>query len=263
MHHLKQALATSLVAIPLSFTLITYSSICQAGWFDQGADLLKSYQESQSKSDSKSTNLPGLPKDLSSEEIQKAFKQALTQGSETVVSKLSLKDGFNADPKIHIPLPKSLKTVQSTLNQFGMGKYMDDVETKLNRAAEAATPKAKALFLNAIKEMSFDDVKKIYEGPKDSATQYLKSKTSPSLKAKMAPIVEKSLNEVGAITAYDKAISKYKKMPFVPDIKTDLLNHVVDEGMNGMFYYIAQEEAAIRKDPIKQSTELLKKVFGK
>ncbi|BCN92229.1 hypothetical protein THMIRHAM_00140 [Thiomicrorhabdus immobilis] len=261
MNRLNQIHNKTVIALPLFLALNAFSFQSQAGWLDQGADLLKSFQESQSSSTNTTSN-SALPKDLSTEEIQKAFKQALTQGSETVVNKLSLKDGFNADPKIHIPLPDSLKTVQSTLNQFGMGKYMDDVETKLNRAAEAATPQAKALFLDAIKEMSFDDVKKIYEGPKDSATQYLKSKTAPSLKAKMAPIVENSLNEVGAISAYDKAISKYKNLPFVPDVKTDLLEHVVDEGMNGMFYYIAQEEAAIRKDPIKQSTELLKKVFG-
>jgi hypothetical protein len=111
--------------------------------------------------------------------------------------------------------------------------------------------------------MSFDDVKKIYKGPKDSATQYLKSTTAPSLKTKMAPIVEKSLNEVGAITAYDTAISKYKDLPFVPNVKADLLDHVVNQGMEGIFYYLAQEEASIRKDPVKQSTELLKKVFGK
>jgi hypothetical protein len=78
----------------------------------------------------------------------------------------------------------------------------------------------------------------------------------------MTPIVENSLNEVGAITAYDKAISKYKDLPFVPDVKADLLDHVVEQAMQGMFYYVAQEEASIRKDPVKQSTELLKKVFG-
>jgi len=252
-----------LLAVPLCFVLTTHSSSVYANWWEQGADLLKSVQQSQT-SDSKDTKtVPGLPTNLSSEEIQKAFKEALTKGSETVVNKLGVKDGFNADPKIHIPLPKSLKTVQTTLNQFGMGKYMDDVETKLNRAAEAATPQAKALFLQAIKDMTFDDVKKIYQGPQDSATQYLKSKTAPQIKAKMAPIVDKTLNEVGAITAYDKAISKYKDLPFVPDVKADLLDHVVNKGMNGMFYYIAQEEAAIRKDPVKQSTEILKKVFGK
>lgn len=245
-----------------SITLFgSLSTAAQANWWEQGAELLKSYQESQTDSTKTESSSP-LTQGLSTEEMEKAFKQALTKGSEAVVSRLSVKDGFNADPNIHIPLPSSLKTVQSTLDRFGMGSYMNDVETKLNRAAEAATPQAKALFLDAIKNMTFEDVKKIYEGPQDSATQYLKQKTSPAIKQKMAPIVENTLNEVGAIQAYDKAIDKYKDLPFVPNVKADLLDHVVNEGMNGMFYYIAEEEAAIRKDPLKQSTELLKKVFG-
>ncbi len=252
-------IASFLISFSSFVGLSSLSLNAQASWWEQGADLLKSIP---AVSEATKTPTTGLPASLSVDEMQKAFKEALTKGSETVVSKLSLKDGFNADPKIHIPLPDSLKTVQSTLNQFGMGRYMDDVELKINRAAEAATPQAEALFLQAIQEMSFDDVKKIYEGPQDSATQYLKSKTAPSLKEKMAPIVDQSLNEVGAITAYDKAISKYKDLPFVPNVKADLLNHVIEQAMDGMFYYLAQEEASIRKDPVKQSTELLKKVFG-
>jgi hypothetical protein len=248
-----------LISLSSIVSLSSFSLNAQASWWEQASDLLKDIPV---VSEATKTPTTALPTNLSVDEMQKAFKEALTKGSETVVSKLSLKDGFNADPKIHIPLPSSLKTVQSTLNQFGMGRYMDDVELKINRAAEAATPQAKTLFLQAIKEMTFDDVKKIYKGPQDSATQYLKSKTESSLKTKMTPIVENSLNEVGAITAYDKAISKYKDLPFVPDVKADLLDHVVEQAMQGMFYYVAQEEASIRKDPVKQSTELLKKVFG-
>ncbi|NPA72447.1 MAG: DUF4197 domain-containing protein [Gammaproteobacteria bacterium] len=259
--------SNALTLVPLCVALIGFSQSAQASWWEQGASLLKEVQQAQSEPTTPSasaskTSVSSLTNGLSTEEIQKAFKEALTKGSETVVNKLSLKDGFNKDANIHIPLPKSLKTVQDTLNQFGMGDLMNDVELKINRAAEAATPEAKALFLKSIQEMSFEDVQKIYQGPEDSATQYLKSKTAASLKTKMSPLIEQSLNEVGAITAYDKAISQYKNLPFVPDVKADLLDHVVTEGMNGMFYYIAQEEAAIRKDPIKQSTSLLKKVFG-
>lgn len=253
----------TIAALPLCLVLTGLVNPVQASWLDQGADLLKSFQDKPSSTTKNSDTNTAIPSNLSSKEIQKAFKQALSKSSEAVVNKLGTLNGFNSDPKIHIPLPGSLKTVQSTLDKFGMGKYMDDLETKLNRAAEVATPQAKTLFINAIQDMKFEDVKKIYEGPKDSATQYLKSKTEPDLKAKMTPIVEKSLNEVGALKAYDKAISKYKSLPFVPNVKADLLDHVLDKGMSGMFYYMAQEEAAIRKDPVKQSTELLKKVFGK
>ena len=252
----------ALAALPLCIVLTGLVNPVQASWLDQGADLLKSLQDKSSSSTNNTVTNPAIPSNLSSEEIQKAFKQALSKSSEVVVDKLGTLNGFNSDPKVHIPLPDSLKTVQSTLDRFGMGKYMDDLETKLNRAAEVATPQAKALFIKAIQDMKFEDVKKIYDGPKDSATQYLKSKTEPELKAKMTPIIENSLNEVGAIQAYDKAINKYKNLPFVPNVKADLLDHVLDKGMSGMFYYMAQEEAAIRKDPVKQSTELLKKVFG-
>lgn len=252
-------IAPFLISFSAIVGLSSLSLSAQASWWEQALELLKN---SSTVSEPTKPPATALPTSLSVDDMQKAFKEALTKGSETVVSKLSLKDGFNADPKIHIPLPSSLKSVQSALNQFGMGHYMDDVELKINRAAEAATPQAKALFLQAIQEMNFEDVKKIYEGPEDSATQYLKSKTASGLKTKMAPIVEKSLNEVGAIRAYDKAISKYKELPFVPNIKADLLNHVIEQAMEGIFYYVAQEEASIRKDPVKQSTELLKKVFG-
>ncbi|MCF6346190.1 MAG: DUF4197 domain-containing protein [Thiomicrorhabdus sp.] len=243
-----------------AFSLSTHT---QASWLDQGAELLKQAQEKiETPKNSSSSSATSNLSNLSTDEIQRAFKEALTMGSETVVSKLGMKDGFNSDAKIRIPLPDSLKTVQSTLKSAGMSGLMDDLETKLNRAAEAATPQAKSLFLDAIQNMSFQDVQTIYSGSNDSATQYLKSKTSSDLKSKMTPIIEQSLNEVGAIKSYDKAISSYKNLPFVPDVKTDLLNHVVEKGMDGMFFYLAQEEASIRKDPIKQSTELLKKVFG-
>lgn len=242
--------------------LFAFSNTAHANWLEQGADLLKSIQQTDANGTSEKSISKALPSNLSSDEIQQAFKQALNKSTETVVSQLSSKDGFNSDPKIHIPLPKSLKTAQETMQRFGMSKYMDRLEVKLNRAAEAATPEAKALFIDAIKDLSFEDVQKIYQGPKDSATQYLKEKTSPKLREKMQPIIENSLQEVGALKTYDKAISKYKDLPFVPDVKADLQEHVMNEGLEGMFYYLAKEEAAIRKDPVKQSTELLKKVFG-
>lgn len=200
---------------------------------------------------------------LDNDDIAAAFKEALRIGSDNVVKQLGVVDGFNADPVIHIPLPEQLATVKQLLGKVGMSPVVDDLELKLNRAAEAATPKAKALFFSAINQMTFDDVKSIYEGSEDSATQYFRQKMSPELINEMRPIIENSLSEVGAIKVYDNVMGRYQQLPFVPDVKANLIDHVVDRGMEGIFHYIAEEEAAIRKDPVKQSTELLKKVFGK
>lgn len=236
-----------------------------ADWLTQGSEALKQIQNLPGANPANPTNATAnstLPSGVSNSDLQSAFKQALTQGSETVVKQLGAADGFNKDPKIHIALPGSLKTVQTTLRQLGMGKTLDDLELKINRAAEAAAPQAKTLFINAIQEMKFEDVKKIYSGGQDSATQYLKSKTAAKLKTQMTPIVAQSLNQVGALQTYDNAIASYKSVPFVPDVKNDLQNHVLDQSLNGLFYYLAQEEQAIRQDPLKQTTSLLKKVFG-
>ncbi|SLM27393.1 conserved hypothetical protein [Desulfamplus magnetovallimortis] len=192
-----------------------------------------------------------------------AFKEALRIGSENVVNKLGTEDGFNKDSSIHIPLPEQLETVKTMLSGVGMSGFVDDLELKLNRAAEAATPKAKELFVQSITEMTFDDVKKIYEGPENSATLYFKEKMGTSLMGEMRPIVDEKLSEVGAVQSYDQVISKYKTMPFVPDVKANLTDHVLAKGIDGIYHYIAQEEAAIRNDPAKHTTELLKKVFGK
>jgi hypothetical protein len=195
-------------------------------------------------------------------EIGTAFKQALRIGSGNVISQLSAKNGFNTDSAIHIPLPENLETVKRTLSKIGMSNIVDNLELKLNRAAELATSKAKTLFWQAITEMTFNDIMDIYKGPKDSATRYFKTKMSSSLSNEMRPIVNNSLAKVGAIKAYDNVMGKYQSLPFMPDIKADLINHVVQKGMDGIFHYIAKEEAAIREDPVKQTTALLKKVFG-
>ena len=97
----------------------------------------------------------------------------------------------------------------------------------------------------------------------DAATKYFQRKMSPALAQEMRPLVEDSLSDVGAIKAYDNVMGQYLSIPFVPDVKANLADHVIEKGMDGIFYYLAQEEAAIRQNPARQTTDLLKRVFGK
>jgi hypothetical protein len=234
----------------ITISLLFGAAEAGSNWFEKGTDLLKTYGESSEQSD------------ITVEEIAAGLKDALRVGSENVVSQLGRMDGFNTDSAVHIPLPKELDTVRSVLDKVGMSGLLKDLELKLNRAAEAATPKAKKLFSQAITEMTFEDVKTIYKGPEDAATQYFRSKMSPSLAKEMEPVISKSLSEVGAVQAYDNVMKEYRSIPFVPDVKSDLTDHVIKKGMDGIFYYMAKEEAAIRQNPAKRTTDLLKRVFG-
>ena len=234
---------------------LTFSQVYAAeSWWDKGASILGVDKDVQGTS--VEPGAPGIG------EIGDAFKQALHIASDKVVAQLGGVDGFNSDPEIHIPLPKKLKKAKKLLKKIGMSSYAEELELKLNRAAETATPKAKQLFWDAIQEMTFEDVKTIYNGPDDSATRYFQKKMFESLSDEMRPIVDQSLSEVGAIRSFDAFMTKYQNLPFVSDLDIDLGEHVVKKGMEGIFYYMAVEERAIRKDPLKQTTALLKKVFG-
>ena len=231
-------------------SLLSISLAAETNWWEKALKIIEPFTEGKGQ------------KELTVGEIGQAFKEALHIGTENVVGQLGSVNGFNSDPAIHIPLPKELNNVKNMLSKIGMSNLLDDLELKLNRAAEAATPKAKALFWDAITAMTFEDVKSIYKGPENAATKYFQNKMSTPLSKEFRPIVDDSLSQVGAIRSYDKVIGQYQSLEFVPDVKADLTNHVIEKGLDGIFYYIAKEEAAIRQNPAKQTTALLKRVFG-
>jgi len=237
-------------AILIAVFLLPTSLHAQTDWWQKGKDLLGGVGKTQTSGT------------LSIDEISSGLKEALRVGTANVVSRLGKTNGFNNDPVAHIPLPENLQTVKRVLDKVGMGAMVDDLELKLNRAAEAATPKAKKLFWQAISEMTLEDAKAIYNGPQDAATRYFEGKMSQPLAKEMRPIVENTLSEVGAVQAYDNVMGQYRALPFVPDVKADLTNHVIDKGLAGIFHYLAEEEAAIRQNPAKRTTELLQRVFG-
>jgi hypothetical protein len=199
---------------------------------------------------------------LSVGEISDAFRQALQIGSGAVTQKLGRQDGFRLDQFVRIPLPPQLASAQGQLKKLGISAPLDDLETKLNRAAEAAMPHAKAVFVKAVSDLTFQDVMDIYKGPPDSATAYFKKSTSGFLAEKIKPIARDTIATAGAFQAYDALAGRYPVMAVLPDPKNSLTDYVTQKSLDGVFYYLAQEEAAIRQDPIRHTTALLKKVFG-
>jgi hypothetical protein len=236
----------------LAVLLFCFSAnvVAESKWWEAGEDLFKGLLGSDTVSE------------LTVDDMGAGLKEALRVGTGTVVKQLGTNDGFNKDPKIHIPLPESLDKVQSALKSIGLSSMLDDLELKLNRSAEAATPKAKKIFWDAISQMTIEDIKGIFNGPDDAATRYLQSKMTTPLKDEMRPVVYDSMAEVGAIHSYDNVMAEYAALPFVPDVKANLTDHVLSKALDGIFHYLATEEAAIRKDPAKRTTELLQRVFG-
>ncbi len=199
--------------------------------------------------------------EISQQEAASGLKDALIKGISEGSEMLSKSDGFYANPKVHIPLPSELDKVTSTLRSVGLGSLVDRAELSINRAAEDAASKAKPIFLQAIREMSFGDAMKILFGGDSAATHYLRSKTYDKLYNAFKPVISKSLDKVDATRYWNEMISEYNKIPLVKDVNPDLVDYVNRRALDGVFKMVADEEKAIRENPLERTTALMKRVF--
>ena len=207
------------------------------------------------------TGKPGTGS-LSNDEVVNGLKEALNVGTQKAVEVVSVKDGFNKNPKIRIPFPPEAKKMESRLRQIGMGSEVDKFTETLNRAAEDASSTVTPIFVNAIKDMSLTDGMGILKGADNAATSYLREKTSIDLASKIKPIVAASIKKVEVTKYWNPLAKKYNSLPGVQDVNPDLEQYVTDEALDGLFEMLAAEELKIRKDPVARVTDLLKKVFG-
>ena len=195
-------------------------------------------------------------------EMSGGLKDALTSGIGSAVSILGKEGGYFNDPLLKIPFPPEAQFAANTLRDLGLGSLVDDFEKKLNEGAEEGAKLALPIFKNAITSMSFADVKNILLGGENAATDYFKAATSTALYDAFSPKIDATLSQVGAAKIWTELSSKYNAIPFTnKKVETDLVKYATDRAMTGLFIKVAEAEANIRKDPIKRTTELMKKVF--
>ncbi|MFA6057907.1 MAG: DUF4197 domain-containing protein [Taibaiella sp.] len=198
---------------------------------------------------------------LSNTDIASGLKEALSIGAKNASNKLSMTDGFFRNAAIKILLPKEAQKVESTLRSIGMGSVVDKAILSMNRAAEDAAKQAAPIFINAITSITIQDGLNILKGGNNAATNYLKGRTTGALTTAFSPVIQKSLNKVGAPELWKTVFSTYNKVSR-NKVNPDLTGYVTERALNGLFVSIADEEAKIRTNPAAQVTSLLQKVFG-
>ena len=203
----------------------------------------------------------GSASNLSSDQIVSGLKEALSLGAQKSGDKLSAKDGFFKDAAVKILLPQQVRDIESKMRMLGFGKLIDKAELSMNRAAEDASKSAAPIFLSAIKKMTVTDALKILRGSDTAATAYLRRTTSPELTTAFRPIMDSSLKKADAGKYWKDVFSTYNNFSSKP-VDTDIDSYVTGKALDGLFYYVAQEEVGIRKDPAQRVTDVLKSVFG-
>ena len=195
-------------------------------------------------------------------DISQGLKEALNKGISQQVTKLTATDGFFKNDMVKILLPEELQKVDKTLRDIGLSSLADEGLKVLNRAAEDAVKEATPIFVNAIKEMTFNDARNILMGSDNAATTYLQNTTSQALYTKFSPVVTNSLSKVGADKVWTDIINRYNKVPLVKKVNPDLTDYVTNQAMQGVFTMIAVEEKNIRTNVNARTSEVLKRVFA-
>jgi hypothetical protein len=199
---------------------------------------------------------------LSEGDMVKGLRQALDQGAAAAVAKLGKEDGFLGNEQVKIPLPPSLERVAGVMRTVGQGAVADELVVTMNRAAEAAVPQAKTLLLGAIKNMSVQDAKAILTGGDDAATQYFRKTTESQLHDSFLPIVGKSVGKLGVTQRYNSLAGKAAQFGLVEPKQASVQEYVTQKALDGLFLMVAEEERAIRKNPMERTGYWVKKVFG-
>lgn len=200
--------------------------------------------------------------DLTNKDAVDGLKAALDKGTQVAVQRLGVENGFFDNDKLKISLPESLKRIESALRLAGMGRQADELVLRMNRAAEAAVPEAKALFVGAIKQMSVQDAKGILTGGNDAATQYFKRTTSTPLEQQFLPVVKKSMAKVKLAEIYEQYAGKAAQLGLIKKEDVNLENYITRKGLDGLFLTVAEEEAKIRANPVQETSKIIQKVFG-
>ncbi len=200
--------------------------------------------------------------DISNQDAVAGLKEALTRGSRAAVARLGVENGFFGNNSVKIGLPPSLRRVEAVMRSIGMDKQADDLVLRMNRAAEAAVPRARGLLVDAAKNMSVQDAKGILTGGDDAATQYFKRTTSEPLAKQFLPIVKRAMAKVKAAEKYNEIAASGAKFGLVKEEDANLEDYVTRRALDGLFITIADEEKKIRKDPAGAASAIVRRVFG-
>ncbi len=199
---------------------------------------------------------------LSSKDAAGGLRAALSQGIGTAVAQLGANNGFLGDPKVAIPLPPALDKADRALRMVGMSGQADELRVTMNHAAEQAVAQSKPVFEDALRHMTLTDAKAILSGGDDAGTQYFRRATSAQLTVRFRPIVAAATAKLKLASQYDALAGKAAQFGLISSADANLDDYVTAKALDGLFSRIADEERAIRKDPLGQANSLIRKVFG-
>lgn len=206
---------------------------------------------------------PARALSFSESDAAAGIRSALERGAIAAVALLGKTDGFMGNAKVRIPLPGFLDDASKLLKMTGQQKRVDELVLAMNRAAEAAVPRAKTLLVSTAKSISVQDAVGIVRGSDTSVTDYFAGKTRQPLSEQFLPIVTEATAKVSLAEKFNAVAGKMAKMGLLRGDDTNIERYVTAKSLDGLYLMIGEEERKIRQDPVGTGSAILRKVFGR
>jgi Protein of unknown function (DUF4197) len=199
---------------------------------------------------------------LTQADASRGVREALSLAARNATTRLGQPNGFWSDGRVRIPLPGALGQTQRTLGRVGMAGSLNQLQESLNHAAETTMPQASRLFVEAVRSITLGDALEIVRGPEDSASRFLRGRTEPRLAAALRPPMTQALTQSGAFNLMRSALREIGLAGQTASLRAELINFATTKALDGCFFFVAEEERAIRRDPVRRTTDILRRVFG-
>ncbi|WP_108788903.1 DUF4197 family protein [Erythrobacter sp. Alg231-14] len=177
----------------------------------------------------------------------------LGKATDNALDKLAQPSAFYDDEDIRIGLPivggRSSGLLGSIVNAGNRLGVLDGLTRTINDATGVAAGEAKPIFRDAINDLSFDDAPSIIRED-DGGTQYLRSSANDRLHARLEPLVDNALNEAGVYRQFDSLAERHSFIRSAGLNRESINRSVTDQGLDGIFSYIGNEERTFRNDPV-------------
>ncbi len=186
----------------------------------------------------------------------------LGRASDNALDQLSQPGAFYDDEDIRIGLPLVgngsrrtglLGRLAGAASDVGV---LDGLTRTLNDAAGIAAGEAKPIFRAAIDNLQLSDVPGIMR-EHTGATQYLRRSSNDHLHSRLMPLVDGALSQLGAYQTLERLEGDHSWLAALGISRQGLNETVTDQGLDGIFAYIGNEERNLRANPLDAAGGLL------
>lgn len=207
-------------------------------------------------------NVVSAADDASEEQITRTLQDALSLSAQAAIRRLGREDGFLRNERVHIPLPDSLARAASALRRVGMVRYPVELETNLNRAAEAAVPELGVPFVDAISHITFADARAAVSAGDETAAQYFRRQTYSGMAIRFLPAVRAVTGRLRVADSYQQVAGRAAKFGLLRSDDANLDDYITAKALDAVYATMAEEERAMRTYPMQQTQKALRRVSG-